>query len=101
MSRKEQLEEMLKDDPKDTFLRYALAMEFVAADDLDEGLNQMDQVLVNDPQYVPAYFQKGQVLARKGDAQSAREILQKGIVVAQQVNDTHAAGEMSEFLARL
>ena len=41
MSRRQQLEELLKSDPDDVFLQYALAMEFVSAGDADEGLARL------------------------------------------------------------
>ena len=54
-SRKEQIEEMLADDPNDTFLRYGLAMEHVSAGDDAAALHCLQELLQVAPDYVPAY----------------------------------------------
>jgi hypothetical protein len=43
----------------------------------------------------------GQQLARLGRTEDARGVLREGIEEARKQGDTHAAGEMSEFLASL
>lgn len=101
MSRREQLEKLLQADPGDTFLQYALAMDFISAGQTEDGLERLRAVIRRDPAYVPAYFQQGQVLARLGRLEQAREVLTLGIAAAQQASDTHAEREMREFLESL
>ena len=92
---------MLKSDPDDTFLLYALAMTCIADNDVEEGLRRLDHVLEHDPAYVAAYFQKGQALSQLGQMESAKEIITRGIEVAKSVADQHAMMEMSAFLETL
>lgn len=101
MSRREQLEQLLQSDPEDTFLNYALALAYVAEGRRAEGLDRLAQVIQRDPDYVAAYFQRGQLLAENGDTEAARDIVQQGVVVARRVGDAHAAAEMSGFLETL
>ena len=101
MSRREQLETMLAEDPQDTFLRYALAMELKNEEVYDEAAGLFQSLIADDPPYVPAFFMLGQQLVEQDDIGGAQEILREGISQAQQQNDLHAAGEMSEFLASL
>lgn len=101
MSRREQIEGLLKDDPDDTFLNYALAKEFVSEGDVASGITAFDRVLSLNPDYVPAYFQKAQALAGEGETEAARDVLAIGIEVAQRVGDSHAAGEMTAYLDTL
>jgi len=101
MPRREQIEAMLKDDPDDTFLNYALAKELVSAGDVGAAIAAFDRVLRLDSDYVPAYFQKAQALAGEGETTAARDVLLRGIEVAQRVGDSHAAGEMTAFLDTL
>ncbi len=101
MPSRAQLEELLKSEPDDTFLLYALAKAYVSEGDVAMGLAQFDEVLKRDPKHVPAHFQKGQVLAEDGQTDAAREILNQGIQVAKEVGDDHALGEMLDFLASL
>ncbi|GAB4152479.1 MAG: hypothetical protein Tsb009_28440 [Planctomycetaceae bacterium] len=101
MSRRDQLEQLLKDAPNDVFLNYALAKQHISEGETEKGLEQFDQTLKIDPSYVPAYFQKGQVLAEQGDIQAAKNVLTKGMEVAEKTGDQHALGEMREFLQML
>ena len=92
---------MLVDDPQDTFLRYSLAMELDKEDRNDESLSRLDELTKDTPPYVPAFFMAGQQLVRLGRVSDARSYLRDGIEAARAQNDSHAAGEMSEFLASL
>ena len=100
-SRKEQIEEMLRDDPNDPFLRYGLAMEFVSAGDDATAVRCLQELLQVAPDYVPAYVQAGQVLTRLNRDDEARATYQTGIGVARKKGDLHAAGEMEGFLMGL
>jgi tetratricopeptide (TPR) repeat protein len=96
-----QLEQLLESDPDDVFLQYALAKARVSEGNIEAGLAQYESVIDRHPDYVPAYFQKGQTLAERGRTIEAREILARGINVARKVGDAHAEREMSEFLESL
>ncbi len=92
---------MLVDDPHDTFLRYSLALELEKEGRHDESLEKLGQLRRDEPPYVPAFFMEAQQLARLGRIAAARDVLRDGIEQARQQGDSHAAGEMSEFLASL
>lgn len=59
------------------------------------------QLLADHPDYVAGYFQFAQLLARFGEVERAKPLLQSGIAVAVRTGDSHAAREMREFLAAL
>jgi Tfp pilus assembly protein PilF len=100
-SRKQQIEEFLKEDPADPFLRYGLAMEYVREHD-DEGATRcLEELLAVRPDYVPAYQQAGQAFVRLGRADDARAMFKRGIAAAREHNDQHAMEEMQGFLAAL
>ncbi|MFQ3650274.1 MAG: tetratricopeptide repeat protein [Gemmataceae bacterium] len=101
MSRKAQILAMLADEPDNSFLRYGLAMEYVSAGQTELALATFRELLQRDPDYVPAYLQAGQLLARMGRESEARDLLVQGIQVAQRVGNSHAASEMSSLLATL
>ena len=98
MSRREQLESLLTEDPHDPFLHYALAQEFAKEGVAAEAITRLETMNRNFPDYVPAYFRLGQILAEEDQSAAARQILQTGIQVARKVGDLHAAGEMSQLL---
>ncbi|MBI1916805.1 MAG: hypothetical protein HYS12_19025 [Planctomycetes bacterium] len=101
-TRREQIEEMLKDDPdEDGFLRYCLAMEHLSAGNEAQAHTGFQALLEAKPDYVAAYLQLGQLLNRMGEEDEARTVFRDGIAVARRKGDDHAANEMSNFLAML
>jgi predicted Zn-dependent protease len=100
-SRREKLESMLADAPADQFLRYALAMELDKAAETDKSIELLDGLTHDEPPHVPAFFMAGQILAKNSRVNDARSYLRDGIEQARQQGNTHAAGEMSEFLISL
>ena len=100
-SRKQQLQEMLAEEPNDPFLHYGLAMEFISEGKDDEACRALQELLRVAPEYVPGYLQAGQVLVRLGRLEEARGVFRSGIATARQQGDHHAADEMEGFLANL
>jgi predicted Zn-dependent protease len=101
MSRRERIEAMLADEPRDTFLRYSLAMELEKEGANDAGLAKFNELTRDEPPYVPAFFMAAQQLAKLDRINEARSYLREGIEAARAQGNAHAAGEMSEFLASL
>lgn len=101
MSRREQLEKMLAETPTDTFLRYALAMEWDSEEEHERSLELHRGLMAETPPYVPAFFMAGQQLAKLDRIDEAQQMLTAGIAQAHQQGNAHAAGEMQDFLASL
>ncbi|MGE3242892.1 MAG: hypothetical protein AB7G28_10665 [Pirellulales bacterium] len=101
MTRRQKIEAMLAEDPGDTFLRYSLAMELDKEGENEVSLVTFGELTRDDPPYVPAFFMAAQQLVRLGRVSEARTQLRDGIEAARTQGDSHAAGEMSEFLASL
>jgi Flp pilus assembly protein TadD len=100
-TRKQHLEQMLADDPKDPFLHYGLAMEYISAGDDAEAVRRFHELFAVAADYVPAYLQAGQALARLDRLDEARDVLRRGLVVAQSKHEEHAYGEMQGLLESL
>lgn len=100
-SRKEQLEEMLRDEPNDPFLSYGLAMEHVSAGNDSAAVQVFRDLISVAPAYVPAYMQGGQALVRLDCPAEARELWTRGVGVARQEGNAHAAEEMAGMIASL
>jgi thioredoxin-like negative regulator of GroEL len=101
MSRREQIEAMLADEPGDTFLRYSLAMELDKEGEHDASLARLAELRADDPPYVPAFFMAGKQLLRLGRVEDARAVLRDGIDQARAQGNSHAASEMGELLAAI
>jgi tetratricopeptide (TPR) repeat protein len=100
MSRIEQLEKIAAKSKK-PLPWYGLAMEYRSAGDVERALATFGRVHELDRSYVPAYFMCGQLLAEQGRPAEARAELERGLVVARDVGDAHAAGEMRGLLESL
>jgi len=94
------LKKLIQMDPSDTFSVYALGLEYLE-NDPPQALSQFQRVLELDPKYVAAYFQLGKLRFDLGEEEAATEWLEKGILVAEEVKDFHAAGEMQDFLDQM
>ncbi|MCA8998369.1 MAG: hypothetical protein KDA80_15330 [Planctomycetaceae bacterium] len=101
MSRLAKIQERLAAEPNDAFLNYSYAMELSKAGEMEQARQAFARVRQIDANYVPAYFQEGQMLAGQGFVPEAQQILREGIAVAKLTGDTHALGEMTEFLDSL
>lgn len=100
-SRKEMLEELLLDAPDDPELHYALAMEHVSAGDDAGAVSRFQEMFTCTPAFAPAYHHAGLALVRLNRVSEAREVLQRGITVARNSGNAHAAEEMQGLLASL
>ncbi|HVB57726.1 MAG TPA: tetratricopeptide repeat protein [Candidatus Acidoferrales bacterium] len=100
-SRREVLEQFVAQKPGDAFARYGLALECAKLGDDRAATGHFQTLLDTHPEYVPGYFQFGQLLSRLGRLEEARRLLSDGIVVAQKAGDSHARDEMQAALTEL
>lgn len=100
-SRLELLREMVRTRPDDTFARYALAMELSNSGDRAEAWQHFDYLLTRHPDYSPAYYQAGKLLAGQGQREEARRVLAKGIEVTARSGEVHAQSELQSALEQL
>ncbi len=65
-SRRQQIEQMLADDPQDRFLRYSLAMELQKEGEHERSIELLRELMVDQPPYVVAFFMAAKQLAGLG-----------------------------------
>jgi thioredoxin-like negative regulator of GroEL len=101
-TRIDKIQAMLQDDPRDSFLRYTLAMEYRKLDESEKSLELLAELANQDePKYVAAFFMAAQQLVELDRLDEARTFLRDGIEEARRQNNQHAAAEMSELLAEI
>jgi predicted Zn-dependent protease len=101
MSRLEQIEAMLRDEPDDPELRYMQAMEHTSLGNDAEAVRCFEELMRRCPDYAPGYHMAARALVRLNRVDEARAVLGRGIPAATRKGDLHAAGEMQELLASL
>ncbi|MGD0986405.1 MAG: tetratricopeptide repeat protein [Candidatus Sulfotelmatobacter sp.] len=101
MDRIAALNEILTQNPSDTFARYGLAMEYSNQGDFDRALAEFSILLKGTPDYTPGYFMAAQTLVRADRTADAKAMLTDGIASARRTGNLHAQSEMEALLAEL
>ncbi len=98
LSRKDMLLDMLEKEPNDVFLNYALAIEFIGNADYHHAEKQLQKTLTINEDYLPCYYQIGQLKEKLNDTNGAIDFYKKGIELATQQSNNKAKGELAEAL---
>ncbi len=89
---------MLEKEPGDDFLNYALAVELEATGKKREAIEQLNKLLAHNADYLGAYYKLGKLWEESGEDARALEVYNKGLELAQRLNNKKAAGELSEAI---
>lgn len=96
-TRREFLEDALREDPDNTFARYGLAMEMMNNDPV-ASWTHFEFLLQHHPEYAATYYQAGAFLMKQGRLDEARKVLTTGVEITGRQGKQHA---QSELLAAL
>lgn len=94
MDRLQKLKEFLEKDPRDSFLRHALALEYIKLGNDAAAKKEFEDLLTQNPAYVGSYYHLGKLLERNGDTNAAIVIYEQGMAQAKAAGDMHAHGEL-------
>ncbi len=100
-NRLEILEQMVKQDPRNAFARYGLAMEHANSGDCAQAIIEFRALLDQDDSYAAAYYHCGQALEKLGELEQARTMYEKGIEVTTRKGDLHTRSEIEAALSLL
>lgn len=95
------LQDVLAQNPRDTFARYGLAMEYVNRGDTSTALAEFRTLLEGNPDYAAGYQMAAQTLMKAGRDEEARKMLEDGIACAVRIGNQHARSEMEAMLDEL
>jgi len=96
-TRREFLEEALRQDPNNTFARYGLSLE-LAKSEPAAAWTHFEYLLQHHPEYSATYFQAGAFLMKQGRLDEARQVLAAGIEVTSRQGKQHARAELQAAL---
>lgn len=100
LDRLQLLQDMLKKEPSDCFLNYAVAIEYIKTDK-SKAIAIFEDLLSRQPDYLPVYYQLGKLYEEKQDFEKAKELYHKGIQLAHKQNNLKTHGELNEALLML
>ncbi len=89
---------MVTQNPKDSFSRYGLAMEYANTGSLDKAVEEYDSLLEFNPDYAAAYYHGGQALEKLGRLDDARRMYQRGLEATRRIGDGHTHSEIQAAL---
>jgi tetratricopeptide (TPR) repeat protein len=92
------IKQMLDKNPEDSFLRYAVALEFKKNGDVEKSINYLEELIKKDPNYLASYYQLGKIFEEEGQAHKAIVFYRQGKLIAAKVNDRKTLGELDEAL---
>lgn len=101
VSRLQHIQEMLAKEPDDSFLIYALALEYAKMSDINKAIEVLENLILKNAAYLGSYYQLGKYYEQTEQLQKAADIYTRGIVVAQQQNNKKILGELSTALFSL
>jgi len=89
---------MLKDQPDDAFLSYALALEYATQGNKDEAIKYLEALRTEKPDYLATYYQLGKQYEAKGKEEKAIEIYREGSQLAQKKGDQKTDEELQDAI---
>jgi Tfp pilus assembly protein PilF len=92
------LKQMVEQDPKNTFARYGLAMEYAKSQEFTAAVTEFRGLLSQDADYAAAYYHGGQALEKLGELEQARDFYEKGIAATTRKGDAHTRAELQAAL---
>lgn len=101
MQRLEKLLELLKQDPADSFLLHALAMEYMGQGQGAKAKEIFENLLQNDPDYIGSYYQLGKLIEQEEQYSEAAQWYEKGMEVAQKLKNAKAYNELRSALEEI
>lgn len=101
MNRIELLQSYLAKTPDDSFLRHALALEYIKEGNDLRAVQLFDELLAHDPDYLGSYYHLGGALERIGNRDRALKIYEKGLQVALETKADRAYRELRQAMDEL
>lgn len=89
---------MIAQDPKNSFARYGLAMEYANSGQFVEAVAEFRTLLEHDRNYPAAYYHGGQALEKLGRIEDARTMYEQGIEASTRKGDLHTRSEIEAAL---
>lgn len=89
---------MLKEEPQDVFLNYALAVELVGEEKYEEAEKQFLKTTQLNADYLPCYYQLGQTAEKLNKGKEALEFYHKGVELAKKQNNNKVLNELNEAI---
>ena len=94
MDRVEKLKQFLAVNPGDSFVKHALALEYIKGGEDAVAQQLFEEILEKDPTYIGSYYHLAKLLERSGKREEAISWYKTGMQRATEAGDRHALNEL-------
>src|SRR5580765_5579687 len=101
MDRIEKIKEFLAQQPNDSFLQHALALEYIKLGKDEEAKKLFHNVLERDPSHIGTYYHLAKLYERNEKVDEAIKIYESGMQEAKKLGEQHAYGELKSAYEEL
>ncbi len=91
----------IKANPKDSFSKFALALELIKVNQPNKALTLFQNIRQHSPNYIGVYYHLAKLYIELGENNLAIETYKEGIEVAEETSDLHAKSELQGALMNL
>ena len=91
-----QLKEFLKEEPNDSFLIYALSLEYVKENNIDLAIETLLELHQKNVAYLAVYYQLGKLYQSIDEIEKAITFFDKGMEVAKKEGNMKTFSELKE-----
>ena len=95
VNRKQALQQLLEEKPADSFIRFALSIEYIKEGDDRNAVMLLKQLSQDDPEYLALYYHLGKAYERLNSAEDAIATYRMGMHVAKKQNDLKTFSELN------
>lgn len=85
---------MLVQQPGDSFLQHALALECIKTGNEEEARALFEEILNREPGYIGSYYHLAKLLERQEKTTEAIAVYEKGMEEARKAGESHALSEL-------
>jgi Tfp pilus assembly protein PilF len=94
VERVEKLKAFLQQNPADSFVQHALALEYIKAGDDAAAQKLFEDILNREPGYVGSYYHLAKLFERNGNTEDAITWYEKGMDEAKKAGENYAYSEL-------
>lgn len=95
------LMKMYNEDPRDSFIRFAIAKEYEKIGDDKMALEHYLSLKEDDPDYVGLYYHLAKLMEEMEKESQALSVYEEGIAIAKKLKDFHALSELNSAKTNL
>jgi tetratricopeptide (TPR) repeat protein len=100
-SKIKQLARQIKQNPGDSFSKFALALEFRKQGEFKKARILFEDILSSDPDYVGVYYHLGKLYEALDQLKDAQKLYEDGIEIADQQKEMRTKSELQEAITQV